>query len=141
MLLPVFARLCLSASISQLLLKKRNGRGSDSISLALPCLWGPGLVGLVMQWELPELDFSAHPATSKKNCRTHEAQHATKTGKLHLTGVRADCGRAGWLADWLGRLCKPYLYLSTLPEKESRSARSKPPHGHPFDGHSCGSRW
>ncbi|KAI7775015.1 hypothetical protein LA080_007485 [Diaporthe eres] len=39
------------------------------------------------EWELPELDFSALPATSKKNCRTHEVRHATKTGELQLAGV------------------------------------------------------
>lgn len=94
--------LCLD--ISQLLLKKRSGRGSDSISLALPCLGGgPGLVGLVMQWELPELDFSALPATSKKNCRTRKVRHATRTGELQPTGVRADGGRLYKPGTWLPR--------------------------------------
>lgn len=83
LLLPVCASLS-GYNVIQLHIEKRSGRGSGSISLALPCL-GPGLWGLVMQWELPEIFYL--PATSKKNCRPHEVRHATKTGELLLAGV------------------------------------------------------
>lgn len=87
--MPVCGLCCLDNNSNCSSRREVSGRESDSISLASPCLWGgaPGLVGLVMQWELRELDFSALPATSKKNCRTHEVRHATKTGELQLTGV------------------------------------------------------
>lgn len=79
-----------------------------------------------MQWELPELDFSALPATSKKNCRTHEVRHATKTGGaatyrgsafLELTAAAL----AGWLADYVS-------LVPMYPARESRFSPSKPPH-------------
>lgn len=81
-----------------------------------------------MQWELPELDFSALPATSKKNCRTHEVRHATKTGGaatyrgsalLELTAAAL----AGWLAD----------YVSLVPRYTARESRLFLHQNHPID--------
>lgn len=129
--------LCLGQSVwlSQLPASSRrevSDRGSGSISLALPCL-GPGLGGgLVMQWELPELDFSALPATSKKNCRTHEVRHATKTGGaatyrgsalLELT--------AAALAGRLDRLCKPCTFVH-CPREQILSIETAASTPHPL---------
>lgn len=78
---------------------KWSGQRQHQPCLALPWAWA---WGLVMQWELPELDFFALPATSKKNCRTHEVRHATKTGELQLAGVELTAAAlAGWLSGCL----------------------------------------
>lgn len=96
-----------------------------------------------MQWELPELDFSALPATSKKNCRTHEVRHATKTGGAATYRGSAlpeltAAALAGCLAD----------YVSLVPRYTARESKLSLHRNHRIDtastplvDQSCSSGW